>query len=80
MKTLHANKYRYSGIDSNLKHVFENIIQTDDGEEVHVRRARFVLEDETSIYFDPVSDDRSAKIDQYKRMAAYHSKINTLRA
>lgn len=75
MKALHESKYKYLGTLQG-KHVFQNIIQPEDAEVILINRARFVKNDGSSIYFDPVSDDRSSvQLEQFRRVAAYASKL-----
>lgn len=59
MKTLNAKKYRYIGTSQNKWHVFESIWDDYDPEILCVTRARYLLPDGTSIYFDPIKADGS---------------------
>lgn len=75
MKALHESKYAYKGI-FNGSHVFLNVIQ-DDSEVVLIQQARYNKLDGTSIYFDPVSQDRSTlDINQFKRLFSYRKIAN----
>lgn len=54
MKTLNAMKYRYVGTSQDKWHVFESVWVDFDPEILYVTRARYLLPDGTSIYFDPI--------------------------
>jgi hypothetical protein len=76
MKTLNAKKYRYVGIKDNW-HVFESVWNDFDPEVLLVVRARYLLPDGTSIYFDPVNTNiRGLTPEGMLRLSAYENSVN----
>jgi hypothetical protein len=59
MKTLNAKKYKYVGTSQNTWHVFMSIWDDFDPEMLYVTRARYLLPDGSSVYFDPIKGDDS---------------------
>lgn len=55
MKTINSSKYRYVGVKDNW-HVFESILDNFDPEMLLVYRARYIMPDGSSRFFDPIKE------------------------
>lgn len=53
MKTINSKKFKYLGTSEDW-HVFESVLEDFDPERVYVKRARYVMPDGSSVFFDPI--------------------------
>lgn len=63
MKCLTANRYKFVGRTDNHYYLFKCIVKGFDDEYLILRSVRYIKEDGSSIYFDPVADQRSSSVE-----------------
>jgi hypothetical protein len=62
MKTLHSNAWKYVGVIGTW-HVFQSIRKNFDPELKLVYRARYIYDDGSYKFFDPISPSKHVKLD-----------------